>query len=212
MDYGLVDIEVSSQNREEVEENLLEFIEFFDEHSEEFEKVDVRPEDRGQDNETGTAQTTLGETRQKSESEENKERVFQIITDRIRTDPHILEKFIKVPEDEGRVPYLNLDDFEDEEDVLGSSLREKQARASLVLLYIWKEIREVDEVDSADLNEALHTSRIDPKNRANMYKALGGDADGYFTRSPAGNLGLTQSGERAAVEEIERLAEIHQDR
>src|SRR5699024_3563378 len=109
--------------------------------------------------------------------------------------------------EEDQVAELWLEEFEDGEEVLGSSRREKQARGSLLLLLLWKECREVSEVSSENLNNALHTSRIDPSRRDSMYQALDGDADGYFERG-SGTVSLTQSGERAAIDEVNRLVEL----
>jgi hypothetical protein len=101
---------------------------------------------------------------------------------------------------------VNLHKLEEEEEVLGSSRKDRQARGSLILLYLWQKCLGFDEIESGKLNTALSYSEINPKRRDAMYSALEGDADGYFNRN--GPISLTPTGEHAAREEIQSLAEI----
>jgi hypothetical protein len=114
-----------------------------------------------------------------------------------------------MPDDEDEVPSIIIAEFEEGEEIFGTSRSEQQARASLILLFIWQEIRDVEEVPSSKLGDALHMSGIDPENMYNMYNSLGGDADRYFNRT-SGNptVALSRQGERAAIDEIQSIADV----
>lgn len=208
LNYGALDAEFRGEDREELEENLLEFMEFLNANEEIFNGIELTYDEEEESGETEVqAAVTQDWTSKQSKQEVVTTGKFTDLAERARVDQEPLEKFLNMPTDDEKVPYLRLDDFEEGVDVLGSARYEKQGRASLILCYLWQEFRDVEEVNSADLNEALHISGINPKNRKNMYRALDGDADGYFTRDPSGDVGLTQGGELAAVDEITRLAE-----
>ena len=204
LNHGVLNAEFTGEVREEIENELVKFKEFLDENAGLFGDAIPLTSNSGEDVQSAVTQDWSDQSRvtpSKSSCQ------FSDIADRARVDEATLESFLNMPSDEEKVPYLRLDDFEEEEGILGDTRKDRQARASLVLLYLWQTIREQSEVKSGKLNEALHISQITPTNRQNMYTALNGDADGYFTRSKAGKVGLTQGGELAAVDEITRLAE-----
>lgn len=208
LDYGSLEIELASEDREEIENELLAFVDFIESNKESLSKA-VSGTDDKTETKSGV-QTTLGTTDDSDPKETTSSLDISEITSRPHIDTQILDEFLKVPDDEEKVPYLYMDGFEEGEDVLGTSRRERQARASLLLLKAWKDLRDVDPVESEQLNESLHTSRINPDSRKNMYQAMDGDADDYFTRDFSGDVGLTQSGERAAEDEIERLVSSYE--
>jgi hypothetical protein len=204
--HGSLNAEFVGEDREEIEQELLQFSEFLDENRDIFEEIVLNGEEEHSQEVEQSEVTQTWDSKSK-DSKETTENKFSDVAERARVDQESLVEFLNMPSDEEKVPYLRLDCFEEEEEILGNARYEKQGRASLILCYLWQEFRGIEEVNSSNLNEALHISGINPKNRKNMYKALDGDADGYFTRDSSGDVGLTQGGELAAVDEITRLAE-----
>jgi hypothetical protein len=210
--HDVLDVEFEGEDSDEIQAEILDFTNFIDENSEELDVLNppvVTSEMR--ESESAQASVAEGEETAGSNSQTTSSSAtsdcFKTIARRARVDEEPLERIFSIPDEDEQVPYLRLDEFENNEGVLGGSRREKQARGSLLLLLLWKECREVSEVSSEDLNNALHTSRIDPESRDNMYQALDGDANGYFERG-GGTISLTQSGERAAIDEVNNFDEL----
>lgn len=206
IEYGPLNAEVKGGEREQIEEEVLGFIEFIEENSDKIDGIEIHSGGSGGQDGPGNSTNGAGGGSSHSYTDGSAEK-FEAIAQRARTDAGTITQFLNYPDDDDKVPYLSLDVFEEEEEILGSSRREKQARASLMLLYLWQEVGGVEEVESANLNTALQTSRISPKSRKNMYKALDGEADSYFSRDNQGNVGLKQAGEITAVDQITDLAE-----
>jgi hypothetical protein len=209
--HDALDVEFEGQDSDEIQAELLDFINFIDENSEELDVLNP-PAVTNEMRESESAQASVAESEETAGStpqttvDSARSDCFETIARRAQVDEEPLDRIFSIPEEENQVPYLRLDEFENGEEVLGGSRQEKQARGSLLLLLLWKECREASEVNSENLNNALHTSRIEPENRSNMYQAFNGDADGYFERD-SGTVGLTQSGGRAAIDEVKNLVE-----
>jgi len=197
-DHGPLQAEVTGEEREEVKEEFLEFATFFEDHEQEIEAIIDQTIE-------GTVQTPATGWQEAEPSEETDKRLF-LLAERTHVEISVLEELIDIPEDEDEVPHLRLYNLEEGEEALGSSRRERQARGSLILVYIWQECLDHHEVESEELNTALSYSDIDPQRRDAMYNALGGDAGNYFDRN--GVIGLTPPGEHHARIEIQSLAEI----
>lgn len=194
IDIGLLELEVQGAEREVIESEIIELVHFIKENED---KLDLTTE----------SLLSLSESSGSSADSqpETDTSVFSSITDRTRVSSDILAKLFEIPEDEAEPPYIRTFEFEEESEVLGSSRKDRQARGSLILLYLWKECLGVEEVDSENLNAALSYSDISPERRDAMYSALEGKADNFFNRN--GILSLTPPGEHAARDEIKALSE-----
>lgn len=196
--YGPANAEVTGEDREDVQDEFLELSEFLRNNQEEIHSLAAQPEN-------GTVQTSLD---QPSSPAQDVDSLLTPVAERTQVDIATIGELFDVPEDEEEVPHLKLYNFEEGEEVLGTNRNEQQARGSLMLLYLWHECRDVDEVESGQLSTALNHSYISPERRDSMYSALGGDADNYFNRN--GSISLTPPGEHTAREEIQSLAERYE--
>lgn len=203
LEHGSLHAEFAGGDREELQNELLEFVSFLDENQEKLGKLAAAANTENREGSTQSHATEWegGESREISGT-------LSSVAERTRVDETTLNELIEVPDDEEEPPFLNLYKFGEEAEVLGSSRAERQARASLILLYIWKECRGEDEVDSEDLNAALSYSDVSPERRDAMYRSLDGKADNYFNRN--GAVSLKPPGEHAAREEIQDLAEKYE--
>lgn len=202
LDHGPLQAEVTGEEREEVKEEFLEFSSFFQEHEQEIMSLlDQSDEGVRQTPATGWQGVRVPEGINDALSP---------VVERTHVEIEVLSELVDIlTEEEGdeeeKVPRLNLHKLEEEAEVLGSSRKDRQARGSLMLLYLWKKCLDVDDIESGKLNTALSYSEINPQRRDAMYSALDGNADGYFNRN--GLISLTPTGEHAAREEIKLLAE-----
>ena len=211
--HGPLDVEIQADKEENYQQEVLDIIEFIEENSEEFNHLSPQQEDRHEEEyEQAPADSDIweeGVNNEESSQERNTNGIFQSVSRATNVDESTLERIFDMPENEEQVPAIIIEEFEEGLDVLGSSRRERQARASLMLLYIWHEIRDVDEVLSSDLGDALNMSGIDPTDMYGMYDTLGGDADTYFNRTTGGNptVKLSRRGKRIASNQIEEFTE-----
>lgn len=207
--HGPLDIEIQSDDQEEVQEAVMEFVRFLDNNEELFEGLNYTP--RPTPNtpvDGGSVVSQTPEPREPGPQVTSREGHFSDIAERIGVDEATLDELFELPDDKDEPPFLKLYQFEEGPEVLGSSRKDRQARGSLILLYLWKECRGVEEVESAELNNGLSYSDISPERRDAMYSALEGAADNYFDRG--GVISLTVRGEHAAHEEIKDLMEQYE--
>lgn len=192
-----IEVELSGEDLQELQEGVEESIEFIEDNSELLEGVNSAPVQR-----VGAAIQSEPPAGQSTPTEPYE---FGDISERTQVSPDTLSQIVEIPDTHEESPYLKLYLFDEGAEVLGSSRMDRQARASLILLYIWEEVYGKDEVEGEVLDEALHDSEIDSERRDNMYRALSGDADRYFDRGQ-GIISLRPPGRQAAREEIQELA------
>ncbi|MDR5656718.1 hypothetical protein RH831_05940 [Halodesulfurarchaeum sp. HSR-GB] len=217
--HGPLDIEVQAESDESYRQEILDIASFIEENETVLEALEGYPNPSTvhtdeQDSSTeqiileGTKNDT--DTKQTSSDESKTSGRFASISRRTGVDEGTLESFFDMPDDDDEVPAIIIEEFNEGVEALGDSRMERQARASLMLLYIWEDIRDVEKVYSTDLGDSLHMSGIDPEKMANMYQAFDGDADAYFERhgsgGPYSGVSLTRRGERAAIDEIQEIA------
>jgi hypothetical protein len=215
--HGPLDVEITADSDEDYKQELLDLAEFLEENEEHFDSLNTpAPSEETTTGDNTSKQAPLdshwGEE-QKAKQETVSVGLFESVSRRTGVDESTLARIFDVPEEseanDGELPAIFVDEFEEGSSVFGSSRRERQARASLVLLYLWDECLGVTEVESGSLSDALHMSGIDPENKYHMYNAMDGDADRYFSREKGGNstVKLTRQGNRAAIDEIKSLVE-----
>lgn len=108
-----------------------------------------------------------------------------------------LNRMIDIDPDLESLHFIVTSEAEDAIDFLGDSRRERQATGSLILLLVWHEVYEKDEIETGDLKDTLAQSQIDPTNFYHMYGAMDGRADQFFDRSPGSHtLKLSRPGRR----------------
>lgn len=224
--HGPLDIEIEAEDEEDYRQEILDLAEFLKENEEQFGVFDIPSpdaEDELESSSDDSTQTKLSFSGASTKTEKTTEQSgssqpevletegekFSSISRRTGVDEVVLARMFDVPDDEEELPAIIIEEFEEGIDVLGPNRTERQARASLMLLYIWEKVRGVDSVISSDLDDSLHMSGVDPENKYNMYNAFDGDADAYFNREGRGRntkVSLSRRGERVAIDEIEDLA------
>jgi len=214
--HGPLEVEIQAEKEDDYQREILGVLDFIEAHQERFDQLtpQQRSEERQDEYEQAPADSEIWE-QQPSSADAVSEREtgtssgsFASVSRKTGVDESTLERMFDMPENEEEVPATIIEEFEEGIDALGDSRREQQAQASLMLLYIWHEIRDVDKVSSSDLADALNMSGVDSDQMYGMYKALGGDADAYFTRTTGGNptVKLSRRGKRVAVNKIEEFA------
>lgn len=206
--HGPLDVEIQAQEEEDYGEELLQIIEFIQNNPDVFESLIPHPEE--QDTHDNGTQTHEKSDEREHESQEYIPSIdFSSVSRKTEAEESALGKLFDVPKNEEEIPSIIVEELDGGVDTFGTSRRERQAKASLALLYVWQEIRDVEEVSSSSLGDALHMSGVDPDQMYAMYDALGGDADSYFNRTSGGNstVSLSRRGERAAVDQIKELIE-----
>lgn len=216
--YGPLDLEIDADSDEDYQQEIADILEFLDSNDDDLQVLigeQSRTVDEANTSTEGTQQSSLNDGLGDSE-DNNSEKIekepsgrYASISRRLGVDENELERLVDMPEDEEEVPAIIIEELEGGVEEFGDSRMERQARASLILLYFWENLRDVEKVYSTDLGDALHMSGVDPEKMANMYQAFDGDADAYFERhgsgGPYSGVSLTRRGERAAIDEIQDM-------
>lgn len=208
--HGPLECEFRGEDREAVQEDLEGFIEFLDENSELLQGItppQMETDDRSERSglealEQETEEVDGNGTDSGSECSEGIERVAE----RLHRDASEIDQAVEVPVNEESVPRIKTLMFEEGAEVLGKARYSQQARAGLILLYLWKEVAGIDGVSMEKFTSALTDSEIDPSRPDNMYNAFDGDADKYFDKpGRGGEISLTAKGEHKAKQEFRQL-------
>jgi hypothetical protein len=211
--HGPLDVEIQADKEDDYQQEVLDVLEFIQENQEQFSQLTTQQAENEQSTEydQAPADSEIWEEAANTDDSDRQDtnQIWAPVSRATGVDESILERMFDMPENEEQVPAIVIEEFEDGIDSLGGSRRERQAQASLMLLYIWHEIRGVDKVPSSDLADALNMSGVDSANMYAMYDALGGDADAYFNRTSGGNptVKLSRRGKRVASNQIETFTE-----
>jgi len=217
LDHGPLDAEFTGEEREEIEENLLAFIEFLEENEDIFGGSGFSIEE-GNENGNPGLDPDYWEDRQDTPDETHDDggtdsgTTFGSIPSRTDIDEETLNRYFGIDPDEAEPPYLSF-----AVEVLGesgNSRSEKQMRGSLILLTLWRECHGVEEVRSPQLKDALRISGIDDDALYAMYGFNDDEGDRYFRRDGSGantDIALTLPGEREGYDQIQRTIERLED-
>lgn len=204
-ELGSVGGELTGEDREEMQDELLEFIEFVEENvAVKTAQVDLEA-DTSESIEDGdaTQQATLT-----SAPPPTSEEAFGDIPVRTGFDAGTLSRYFDIDPSGEEPPFLDFDSEVLGE--LGNARSEKQMRASLILLSLWREGLDEDVVMSPDLKDALRLSGIDDTNLYNMYGFNDSEGDRYFRREGSGGnteISLTLPGKREGYDQFRRTVE-----
>lgn len=208
VNYGPLNAEFSGEDQGEIQENLVEFVEFLEENGDVFDGIEVSAngheemEDPGLDEEYWEEkQANAGESSEKQSTDVD----FGDIPDRVEYHEGTLDSYFDIDPSGEEPPYLNFDP--DTLGELGNSRSEKQMRASLILLTLWRECHGVESVTSSTLKDALRISGINDETLYNMYGFNDKEGDRYFRREGKGantDISLTMPGKREGYDQIQR--------
>lgn len=203
LDLGRLNAEFAGEDRQEVQDELIEFVDFIEQNEDVLEGylTPGHSETEG----TDSAEEASGDIEEPTQYTGDD---FGDIPDRTGLEPTTLSRYFDFDIDGNEPPYLNFDT-----DVLGESgsgRNEKQMRASLILLTLWRQCLGVESVMSPDLKDALRISGIDDSNLYNMYNFNEGEGSRYFRRDGSGQhteIELTLPGQREGYDQIRRTME-----
>lgn len=209
LDYGALNAEFTGNEREELEDSILAFIEFLDKNDEILSNSSISL-DQGNGDVTPGLDPDYWEDRQDNPDDggTGSETTFGSIPNRTDTDETTLSRYFGIDPNGEEPPYLNFG-----VEVLGesgNSRSEKQMRGSLILLTLWRECYGVEEVRSPQLKDALRISGIDDDSLYNMYGYNDAEGDRYFHRDGSGantDIALTMPGKREGYDQLERTIE-----
>lgn len=213
LNHGPINAEFTGEEREEIEENLLQFMEFLDENEEVFAGVE-NPDSEENLEGTHELDPDYWEERQEEPVSTSGNDVpetdvsYGSIPDRTGLDEEAIVQYFDIDPEGEEPPYLNFDiEVLGEE---GNSRSEKQMRGSLILMTLWRECNGIESVRSPELKDALRISGIDDTNTSNMYQFNDGEGDRYFRREGSGantDISLTMPGKREGFDQIEQTVE-----
>ena len=213
LDHGSLNAEFVGEEREELEENLIAFIEFLKENEDTFDGANFSIEQEDTDGEVGLSSDYWEEQQESSEKSTDSEELdsavsYGSIPNRTGKNKEILKTYFDIDPEGEEPPYLKFD-----VEVLGesgNSRSEKQMRSSLILMTLWRECNGIEEVQSPDLKDAVRISGIDDSGLFNMYKFNDSEGDRYFRREGSGantKISLTLPGEREGFDQIKQTIE-----
>jgi hypothetical protein len=205
IDYANVQAEVTGEDREELQQELLDLVTFINENEETFTAAGVPKQGDGSQADpeseqeiSGSEETTLSDF----------DGAFGEIPGRTGIEESTLGDYFDIDPSGEEPPFLNFDP-----EILGesgSSRSEKQMRASLILFTLWREAMGVDEVKSPELKDALRVSGVDDTSLYAMYGFNNGEGDRYFSREGSGentDISLRLPGKREGFDQIKRTVE-----
>lgn len=188
--YGPIEAEISGEDREEVQGELLDFIEFLNENEEDL-KLSLPSQKATSD---GVEDAAV------SEEEGGDEHPLDPIASELGVPTDDLDDVIYVDPDFEEDPQLLLD-----ADDFGSTTIDQQRNAAYVLLYVWDECYGNDRMRTSKLNDIFALAGISTNN---LYLAWRDEGQGKFDsqgQGPSASVSLTGVGERTAKTVLQDL-------
>lgn len=189
--YGPIETEIAGEDREEVEQELLAFIEFINENEDELE-LELPARRQSAESEAVSSQSLEGD---------NEENPLAPIANELGISLDNLDEVVYVDPDLDENPQLLLDAEE-----YGEKTVEQQRNAAYVLLYVWMKCYGNDRMESSRLRDILALGSI---STANLYRAWRDEGQGKFDsqgKGPGASVALTGVGERTARTVLQDLA------
>jgi|GEM_PF-4494676 len=218
IDHGPLDVEIMGEEREEIQEEILGFAEFIEQHEDSLSHFDVpegSPKSEGSKNET-TQTNVTGYNGTETQGDTNNTQVqhdprFSQVVQETGINEKLLADLINLPDDEEEgTPSINTYHFDDGIEVLGSYRNQRQSQASAILLYIWDVCLGKKKVEFDRLDEGLTASDVETERRKDMYSAFSGDAGDWF-ESGGGCIWIIGSGKKHVRNLLEELTEQMQN-
>lgn len=203
LNLGRLNAELTGEDRQELQNELVEFINFLEENEGIIDDVLSRESERVERTDSADEAIQYVEEQPHQPTSD-----FGDIPDRTSLEPGTLSSYFDLDPDGDEPPFLNFNT-----DVLGesgSARNEKQMRASLILLTLWRECLGLEPVVSSDLKDALRISGIDDTELSNMYQFNNNEGNRYFRREGRGQnteIELTLPGQREGYDQIRRTVE-----
>lgn len=190
LNYGPIEAEISGEDRDEVQSELLGFIEFLKENEGDLELG--LPLQQPTPDDVGAAVA--------SEARDGDDRPLATIARELGVSTDDLDDVIYVDPNLEEDPQLLLDP-----DDFGSTTVEQQRNAAYVLLYVWDECYGNDRMRTSKLNDIFALAGISTNN---LYLAWRDEGQGKFDsqgQGPSASVSLTGVGVRTAKTVLQDL-------
>lgn len=207
LNHGPLNAEFSGEDREEIQQNLIKFMQFLDENGEIFEGVGYR-ESEEKDGSPGVdsdywEEKSMQEQDSNPDTADREDSVLYPISKKVGVSVTDLEEIVYVDEDGEELPQLLIDDLKR----LGETVPERQRSAALILLLVWKECYGEEQMRTSDLKDIfamkdISTSKTD--------RAWSNKGESWFDSSGHGvsaSVKLRGPGERKAYSLLKDLIE-----
>lgn len=208
--HGPIDAEFTGEDRKEVQENFLQFVEFLGENAQEFDNIEP-PESNSEDlkepgldsdlwKDNSENQSTNGSSG--SENEEEEGHPLASLARKANTSVETLDSIIYVDHDGEEEPQLMI-----EKAKLGGSKTERQRTAAYMLLRIWDDCYGEERMKTSKLKNILTMSGVSDND---LFNAWNGPGKGNFDSTGKGasaTVGLTGPGKRRALKTIQEVVE-----
>lgn len=191
--YGPIEAEISGEDREEVQSELINFIDFVNENSEQL-QVEAPPAPAPASGGSGEAVETVEESID--------DHPLAPLAKKLGVDPADLDKIVYVDPDFEEEPQVLV-----EPESLGQSTVEQQRTAAYVLLYIWDEVYDDGRMRTTKLKDILELAGVSTSNLDRAWKNEGEgkfDSQGY---GRSATVGLTGVGKRNALSRFQELVQ-----
>jgi len=211
LNYGPLDAEFQGENREELQDELIEFIAFIQEEEDTFSSLPTPQSNSDSDGKETQTPATAWEDSDTDDSPDAEDTdldasEFTSIATKTGVKAGKLSKLFELPDDEEGVPSLNMYHFDDGTLRLGSARNQRQAQASALLMFAWEDCLGEKKIAYDKLDEALVASDIETERRDAMGQAFSKDAQEWF-ESDGSSIYLVGKGKNHARELIQELAE-----
>lgn len=209
LQYGPLDAEFTGEDREEIQEEVIGFIEFIEEEEEQLSNLPT-PSTKDESETAGKQAPATGwddsSPPDEAASSQQDASEFQSLASKTGVDAGFLAKLYDLPDNDGGVPSLNMYLFDEGTLELGGYRNQRQAQASALLLYAWEECLGEKKIKYERLNEALTASDIETERMDNMHQAFTGDAEEWF-KSDGSKIHLLGQGKNHTRDLLDDLAE-----
>lgn len=209
LDSGPLNAEFQGGDREEIQNNLVEFVRFLEEQEDIFEALDVSTEDIAGSKDAGAGNAKAGNGGATAGSDAEAETTTEDnplapLSSRLNTSIEELEELIYVSVENGELPQLLMDD----PDRLGDSVVERQRNVAMLVLLVWEKCYGQSKMKVSDIKDVLSMMDI---STSHTYRAW---EKSYFKQTgtgPASSIQLRGPGERNAYSLLRELLEDNVD-
>lgn len=204
---GSLEVEVEGADDEDYQTELLEILDFIEEH--EGRLMDLQQSSIDQPPDVESKQSTVttfwdDSSDERNSSEEAVDGPIVAFANKLNMDTDQLTVVIDIDPAGEELPFI-IPEMTD----LADTRQERQFRAALMLLATWQDCYDKDRMKSSDLKDALEYSGIDSDQLSTMYRDIN-EADSYFDRQGRGRsatVALTRPGIREGRNQILSLLE-----
>lgn len=207
LEYGPLKAEFQGEDRSEIQDNLIEFVEFLDEHEEVFSSIDIIANGIVDKNagdadrtETGMNNESSSEISNADQTKAEDDNPLAPLARRLNKPIEAVEELIYVSVENDELPQLILD----EPELLGDSVVERQQNAALIVLLVWDKCYGQSKMKVSDIKDIFSIMDISTSNTHRAWEK------GYFQQTGKGaaaTVRLRGPGEREGYSLLRDLLE-----